>query len=435
MLIPAAPLTWLCVLLLPAAFAASWWPAWQTWWWQACGALGLLVLADAWRVLRMPMPAVQRRLPHSLALGVEREVVLRFTPVALHAQTLQVFDHAPGGCWIGELPQRFVLPADQGAQRRYRLRPERRGEQCFGDVELRLASPWRLWWRQHRVAAAQPVRVYPNFSALARYALFATDNRLSQLGVLRRRRRGEGLDFHQLREYREGDVQRQIDWKASARMRRLISREYQDERDQQIVLLLDGGRRMSARDGALSHLDHVLDAGLLLAYVALRQGDAVGVLTLAGSERWAAPRKSTATISGLMHLLHDLEPSTHSPDFHAAAVSLMQRMRKRALVVLVTNLRDEDDENLRAALRLLGQRHLVLVASVREAVLAERLRAPVQALDDALTHAATAQYLERRALAFARLEREHVACVDVEPPQLALALVNRYLDLKLSGRL
>jgi uncharacterized protein (DUF58 family) len=279
------------------------------------------------------------------------------------------------------------------------------------------------------------VRVYPNFAALTRFALLATDHRLSQLGILQRRRRGEGLEFHQLREYREGDAQRQIDWKASARMRRLVSREYRDERDQQIVLLLDCGRRMAARDGPLSHLDHALNAALLLAFVALRQGDAVGLMTMGGIERWLAPRKSQVALNGLLAHSFDLQPTLASPDYHNAAVALMTRLRKRAFVVLLSNLRDEDDEGLRSAVGLLRQRHRVVVASLREPILGDALRAPVAGLEDALTHAATAEYLERRQRAFARLELGNVPCLDVEPEALPLALVNRYLDLKRQGRM
>jgi uncharacterized protein (DUF58 family) len=253
--------------------------------------------------------------------------------------------------------------------------------------------------------------------------------------VLKRRRRGQGLDFHQLREYREGDAERQIDWKASARIGRLISREYQDERDQQILLVIDTGRRMAARDGELGHLDHVLNAAMLLAHAAIRQGDAVGLATLGGQRRWLAPRKSRAMLNALLGELYDLEPTLATPDFHAAAVEIMTRLRKRALVVILTNLRDEDDEGLAAALRLLRERHLVLVASLRETILDAALAAPVSTLDDALTHAATAQYLERRAEAFRRLEQSKVPAVDVEPAALPLALVNRYLELKRSGRL
>jgi len=151
----------------------------------------------------------------------------------------------------------------------YRLRAESRGDLHFGAVDVKVDSPLGLWQRRVRVGSPAVLRVYPNFAALSRYALFATDHRLSQMGVLQRRRRGEGLDFDQLREYHEGDAQRKIDWKASQRFARLISRDYQDERDQQIVFLIDCGRRMRAKDGEYSHFDHALDATLLLAYVGL----------------------------------------------------------------------------------------------------------------------------------------------------------------------
>jgi uncharacterized protein (DUF58 family) len=169
--------------------------------------------------------------------------------------------------------------------------------------------------------------------------------------------------------------------------------------------------------------------------VGLGPGDAGGGPPRAGAPRWCATRHSLGTVNALMNQVYDLEPTLASPDFHTAAVELMARLRKRALVVILTNLRDEDDETLQPAVALLRQRHLVLVASVREAILANALRQPVGTLDDALAHAATAEYLERRAAAFARLEAARVPCIDVEPAALALALVNRYTDLKRSGRL
>jgi len=278
-------------------------------------------------------------------------------------------------------------------------------------------------------------RIYPNFAALTKFALLATDNRLSQIGVLQRRRRGEGLDFHQLREYREGDAQRQIDWKATVRMGKLVSREYQDERDQQIVLLIDCGRRMGAQDGELAHFDYVLNAALLLAYVSLRQGDAVGFLTMSGAARWLAPRKSGATVNLILNRVYDLHPTLQTTDYYSAALELIKRVRKRALVVILSNLRDEDDDTLAPALRLLQSRHLVLFASLREQILSRALAARVDTFDRALTHAATAEYLQKRELAFRRLERGGAVCVDVEPDQLPIALVNRYIDIKRSGRL
>ena len=236
-------------------------------------------------------------------------------------------------------------------------------------------------------------------------------------------------------EYRQGDTPRHIDWKASARVRRLVSREYRDERDQQVLLLLDCGRRMHARDGALSHLDHALNACLLLAHVALRQGDAVGLMSFGGVERYVPPRKSHAALNALLAASYDLDVTLHAPDYYAAAVDLLRRQSKRSLVVIVSNLRDEDDDSLRPALALLRRRHLVVLASLREHILDAALAAPVDGLDAALTHAATAQYLERRRRQFALLEESRVPCLDVEPQQLPIALVNRYTELKRRGAL
>jgi uncharacterized protein (DUF58 family) len=216
-------------------------------------------------------------------------------------------------------------------------------------------------------------------------------------------------------------------------MHRLISREYQDERDQAIVLLLDCGRRMTARDGALSHFDAALNAALLLAHVGLHHGDAVGAMTMSGEARFIAPRKSRATITLMLQNFYDLEPSTRPPDYYAAALELMRRVRKRALVIVLSNLRDEDDDTLLPALNLMRRRHLVLFASLRERVLTEALSAQVKDFEGALAHAAAADYVRDRFASFRRLERAGALLIDVEPQDLPLALVNRYLDIKRSG--
>jgi uncharacterized protein (DUF58 family) len=434
-LIPSNRLLWLVAALLAAGVGASIAPAAQPIWLGATALLAAFAALDALAARRIAPPLARRIVPGSLPLGVAHEVALRLANRSPAAVTCDVHDHHPAGAEATGLPQRVTVPANGWAELRYSLRPVRRGELAFGPVEIRLDSRSGLWHLRRRLDAPATTRIYPNFAALTRFALLATNNRLSQIGVLQRRRRGEGLDFHQLREYREGDAQRQIDWKATARMRKLVSREYQDERDQQVVLLIDCGRRMGAHDDELAHFDHALDAALLLAYVSLRQGDAVGFLTMSGTERWLAPRKSRATVNLILNRVYDLHPTLQTTDYYGAAVALMKRLRKRALVVILSNLRDEDDDTLAPALALLQSRHLVLFASLREQSLARALAARVDSFDRALTHAATAEYLQKRELAFRRLERGGAVCLDVEPAALPIALVNRYIDIKRSGRL
>jgi uncharacterized protein (DUF58 family) len=430
---PERRLVALAGLWLALAVAAALEPALQTAWLGVGAALALAALYDAALLRRLGPFELARDVPSALSAGVDHEVKLSLVNRgAMHAR-VRLFDHFPGDADVRGLPRALELAPGEHGSLAYRLRPLVRGRRRFGQAELAVRSPFGLWRRKLRVGPEQELRVFPNFRAISRYELLAAANRTGALGIRVRPRRGEGLAFHQLREYRPGDTLRQIDWKATARLHRAVSREYEEERDQRIVFLLDCGRKMHSRDEALSHFDRALDAVLLLTHVALRQGDAVGLQTFSGEHRYLAPRKGTQQLTRVMNAVYDLESSTLASDYLAAAERLAAVLHKRALVVVVSNLRDEDHEDLLAAARLLGQRHLVLVASMKERALAQALAAPVRDLDSALTTAATHQYLEARRLAHERLRKEGVLALDAEPQQLAVALVNGYFDVKRSG--
>jgi uncharacterized protein (DUF58 family) len=433
-MLPSTRLLWIGVILLAAALGVSIW-GFDMAWLALAAATAVAAVLDAVAGARLPAPAVVRRVPASLALGVRTEVVLRVANRAVRRLRCEVHDHHPASFESEGLPRALELAAKGWSEVRYQIRPVARGEARFEKTELRIFSPLGLWAAKRMSGEGQAVRVYPNFRALAKYTLLATDNRLSQIGVLQVRRRGEGTEFHQLREYRQGDPQRAIDWKATARTARLISREYEEEKDQRLLLVIDCGRRMASKDDELSHFDHTLNAALLLSHVALRQGDAVGMLTMGGVRRYLEPRKSVGAVHAMLNSVYDLEPTLAVPDYDRAAREVMRHMRRRALVILLTNLRDEDDETLLPALKLLGTRHLVVLASLREAILGRALSARVDSFDRAVTHAAAAEYVAMRERVFRRIGAAGVMALDVEPERLPIALVNRYLELKREGRL
>ena len=432
-MIPARRLLWLTLALacagLPLPFVAL-----SLWLWLACAAvLLLLVLFDAVQLYRLPQVQVQRRMAPAWSQGHWQTMTLRMQG-ATGALKLAVFDHYPQDCTQRGLPLALALQAGQWVERSYQLQANRRGDHGFGQVELRISSRLGLFERRQYTAQAQNVRVYPDYASVAGYALLATDQRLNRLGIIRKRQRGEGTDFHQLREYRDGDSMRAVDWKATARSGRLISRDYQEERDQQIVILLDCGRRMQALDEGQSHFDHALNAAILLAWVALRQGDAVGLHTFAGPDRWLAPMKTSASLNRILNGVYDLQPGLQTSDYLEAAQNLDGRLRKRALVVVLTNLRDEDSDTLLPALSLLRKRHRVMLASLREQTLDTVAAAPVHAFDDALRYSTAQDFLRQRYETFARLRVHGTDAMDVLPGQLARQLVNHYLALKKAGR-
>lgn len=409
----------------------------EAWTWAGIGIAAIAVI-DLARVLAMRAPRVTCRAPDTWPVGVATRATLMLE--ATRRQRVDVFDLHPGD-WTGSgLPRRLDLRPGIETAIDYRLTPSARGDFAFEGMQLRLHSPWRFFRRDVIAGDTQRVRVYPNFAPLAKFALFSSEQASRLVGAHVKRRRGEGTDFHQMREYRVGDSLRQIDWKATARTRRLVSREYQDERNQQVVLMLDTGRRLLAREpaaadsgAAMSHFDHVLDAALVVAWLALRQGDAVGLLAHGGDAAWVPPQRGGAAIDRLLRATYALQPRAVATDFLAAATDLALRQRRRALVMLVTNLRDEDMDDVLAAVALLRKRHVVCVASLREAVLDATLGNEPAELADALRTAATAQYLAQRDAAHDALRSHGVTVLDVTCAQLPAALVENYLSIKRDG--
>ncbi|AKC86900.1 DUF58 domain-containing protein [Pseudoxanthomonas suwonensis] len=402
-------------------------------WTGSAAALAAVALLDALRLRHRPTPEVERVLPEALPVGHGREVELRITTA--RRQWLEVFDLHPVGWPVEGLPQRLRVRPGEATLLRYRLTAAARGLAEFPGTQLRLRSPWRLWTQSRLAGAPRQVRVYPDFAPLARLALLSAEQASRLVGAHLRRRRGEGTDFQQMREYRVGDSLRRIDWKATARARKLVSREYQEERNQQLLLVVDTGRRMLASEGGLSHFDHALNAALVVGWLGLRQGDAVGLMAAGGPARWVPPKRGMGALDALLRASYDLQPEPVATDYLALAGELARRQPRRALLMLATNVRDEDSEELLSAVRLLQRRHLVCVASLREQVLDASLQAEVDSLDDAIDAGAVAHYLQQRAAAHDALRQHGVMVLDVAPADLPAALVERYLAVKRDGLL
>lgn len=445
---PARRLVAAALVLAAAAFAAAliaavsgqlWLQQREQFFLAASLLLILLALADYWRARHPPALKLVRRLPGNLSVGKATAVTLSISHRGLERRcSVQVFDGINDTMEAEPMPCSVELVPGQVSRSHYRLRALQRGPQHFGPAQLRIASPWGLWQTlcvcaDEAGAGQTTVKVFPDFAAIAAYTLLATDNHTSQLGIKKKPRRGEGMEFHQLREYRKGDSMRQIDWKATSRRHSLISKEYQDERDQQILLLVDSGRRMRAKDDSLSHFDHSLNATLLVSYIALRQGDSVGVMSFGETQRWIPNQKGVGNVNAILNGLYDLQPGVSASDYVAAAEYLMAVQRKRSLVILVTNTRDEDVDELLMALKLLRRRHLVLLANIREKALDRAVVEPVASFDDALRYSGAHHYLESRQQTQQRIHSQGIYSIDCTPEQLPVQVANSYLEIKRTG--
>ena len=404
-------------------------------WWAAVVLATAIAALDFFAVRNVPVPEVKRILPRSLALHDWAEVTIEVTSHEGKGRELSIVDDLPIHFEAEGLPLHVPHEDSQRVRLKYSVRPTQRGDAEFGRPTFEAHSPFGLWRFTSRCGEAAPIRVYPNFAAVVRYGAIALDHHTHRVGIRLHQRRGAGLEFHQLREYREGDALRQVDWKATSRKQQLISREYQDERDQRIIFMLDCSRRMRAKDGDLSHFDHALNAMILLSHVALRGGDAVGLLSFGEENRWLPARKGVSSVNRILDSVYDLEATTVGSDFSAAAEDLCGRQSRRALIVLLTNVRREDLDDLLPGVAVLSRRHLVLVANLRSENLDRALQQEIHDLDDALrTFGAWHHQIERERV-HDTLERSHSLTLDVTPSALPTQLINRYYAIKRSGEL
>ena len=414
--------------------------------WIAMSAVAALLVTAAWdytaslRAWRRSPPVLTRRLPAAFAIGARRPVQLTINTTGSNAWCCELYDRADPTLLTQGMPVALTLAGGTCTETTYAVVPTTRGEVTFAPADVRVRSRWGFCELLERLGANEVRRVYPDFAQVARYAWLAGDRRLQEIGVKTYQLRGKGTDFKQLSEYRVGDSVRHIDWRATLRVGKPIVREYQDERDQSVMLLVDCGRRMRADDRAsaigATHFDQVLNAVMLLAYVALRQGDAVGAMTFgtpAGQERSFAPRKGAHALNALMGQLYGVQPTPTHSDYVAAAQALLRSQRRRALVVFITNFRDEDSTELGHALRLLRPRHLVLLASLRERIVRELIAQPLASGEAAIDIASAHLYEQARRDAFDRLAARDALMVDAEPDRLGIELVNRYRAVKRAG--
>ncbi|MDO5769329.1 MAG: DUF58 domain-containing protein [Psychrobacter sp.] len=380
----------------------------------------------------------------------------------------------------------------------YPVLPTERGTGLFRAAYLRVWSPLKLFHRSLTLPnevfsktdsaisslSNQPdshaenavyLRVLADFSGLMSNQLAAIFDKSVQAGVQALMQQGQGSDFLMLREYSQGDAIRQIDWKASARLRKLMSKAYEDDNDQDVMFLLDCGEQMRHQDafendsdidaklhteqliqarradGTLdirhhaSYFDKVLNAVLLLSYIANKQSDKVGLMTFGvgnstdtggqvlSQDIYMPPTKGVALIRNMLNQTADLKPSMQTSDYLLAAQDLLKKLKKRSLIILITNTRAEASHELTQAVNLLSRRHQVVFANLMEQVVFDRLYGDMipMTMDDALLYHSLVDYAHGREQLHQLLNQQTGAlCLQTTANKLPLTLTQAYLSLK-----
>jgi uncharacterized protein (DUF58 family) len=300
------------------------------------------------------------------------------------------------------------------------------------------------WWgvlglivRQARFPASADVKVYPNLLDIRKYEVLAKKGQLTEMGLRHTRILGSGTEFERLREYQLDDEFRRIDWKAMARRGKPITREFETERSQNIVVLLDVGRLMRPPVADLMKLDYTVNASLMLTYVAGIRGDKVGLLAFADEvKKYLAPKGGKGQFYRMLALLYGIESEPVESDYTRAFAYLGAKHKKRSLIVIFSDLASGlSAKSLIAQVAPLWPRHLPLFVAINEPSIVALAHQAARDSQTAYQRAVAEQLLNERALTMELLRQRGVMTLDVPANQLTIAVVNKYLELKARGRL
>lgn len=446
------------VLLLPTFLSI--WIVFLPNLWPAVVAVDVLIalvaLLDLWSLRQTNRLSVERKVGLIASLAQPHPVTLTLTNGASRDWTVRVRD---GLTDIFEAnPHEFAitLPAQRRATLEYQLRGNRRGAHTLQHVYLRLQSKLGLWNRFLCLPCESRINIYPDMKQLSEYALLARTNRLSLMGLRRTRRVGQDNEFERLRDYTLDDNYRHIDWRSTARRNKLTVKDFQANQSQRVVFMVDCGRMMTGTSAGKSLLDHALNAMLMLSYVAIARKDQVGLMCFSNDiHTFVPPRGGGGQMNHLLHAAYDQFPQMVESRYDDAFLHLAAHVRKRALVVLITNVIDEvNAHQIERHLAAQTGRHLPVAVLLRdravynavetvddELQLMGKLHSPpaIDAAESAFAStddrrlfeaAGAADILTWRRHVIADLEMKGVLLVDAFPEQLTGQLVNRYLEVK-----
>ena len=307
-----------------------------------------------------------------------------------------------------------------------------RGAFEFERVYVETFSALRLWKRHLHLEAKNQVNVYPDMAQLSEYALLARTDRLSLIGVRKTRHVGQDSDFERLRDYTPDDNYRHIDWRTTARRNKLTVRQFQSDQSQRIIFMLDCGRMMTNERNGMTLLDHSLNAALMLSYVALAQGDSVGMLCFSDTiHAFIPPRGGRMQLNRLLQAGFNQFPSLVESRFDEAFLHVSNHCKRRSLVVLMTNLIDEVNAN--QVVTYLGNlvgRHLPLGVLLRDRQMFDAADHPEGSPENMYRAAVAAEILCWRDQVIRDLKHRGSLVLDTFPDEMTAPLVNEYLRVK-----
>lgn len=400
-------------------------------------AILVLVVVDISALYSSKGFFAERLLTDKFSNSDENVVMLNFENGYNFKIYLQIIDEIPVQFQKRDFLKTLELNSKQQISYDYLLKPNKRGEYIFGNLNCYISSPIQLTKRRYRFQDEQMVKVYPSFIQMKKYDFLALDRNSRDYGLKKTRRIGHSMEFEQIKEYVKGDDIRDINWKATAKHNHLMVNQFQDEKSQPIYNIIDKGRVMKMPFDQLSLLDYAINSTLAFSNIALKKNDKVGMLTFSDSiDNFRKAQSKRAQINVLSEALYHIKTGYKVSDFGLLYAHLKRKVTQRSLLFLFTNFEHISAlERQLPFLKAISKQHVLVVIFFENTELDKLIKSDAEDLESIYQKTVAKDFAYNKRLMIKELQKNGIQAILTKPNELSINTINKYLEIKAKGLL
>jgi uncharacterized protein (DUF58 family) len=370
-----------------------------------------------------------------MSLGDENPIRLTIQSQARIALNIELLDEVPYQFQYRDLSFHLKMTAGEEKQIEYKLRPVERGEYHFGFINAHVKVLFQLVSRRMLLGSPEMTPVMPSVIQMHKYELMAFARITSFEGIKKLRRLGHSYEFEKIKQYNQGDDIRSINWKATGRKNTLMVNQYEDERSQQVYMIVDKSRNMHMPFNGLTLLDYSINTSLVLANIALKKYDKTGLITFSYAIGSAIPaERSQLQLKKVMNALYHEKPQPFEANYDLLYRSVKNIIKGRSLIMLYTNFESMYAmERALPVLQKINKQHLLVVLIFENTELHSFIKGKAEYVSDIYAQTITQKLLNEKKQIVAKLRKYGIQTILSKPEDLSINTVNKYLELKAKG--
>ncbi len=416
-----------CAFIFPALYTATWYILLIL---LAFFCLDILILFSSKNGVN-----AERITPEKLSNGDENPIIISIKNFYTFTITVKVIDEIPFQFQVRNFELRRKIKNASQDEFQYKLRPIERGKYFFGNLNIYVCSPFRLISKRYKFNKDQMVPTYPSYIQLRKYDLIAFSNNLFQYGVKKIRRIGHTMEFEQIKEYVPGDDIRTLNWKSTAKKNSLMVNQFQDEKSQNVYMVIDKGRVMKMPFNGMSLLDYAINATLVLSNVILKKQDKAGMFSFSKKiENRVVAEKKSSQMQKILESLYNIKTNFYESDYSRLYVDIKKNINQRSLIVLYTNFETMDSLHRQLTyLKGIAKSHLLVVVFFQNTELNEITNRKATTIQEVYDKVIAEKFIFEKKLIVNELKKYGIHSVLTQPESLTLDTINKYLEIKARG--